>query len=61
MPAVRRRGACAGYGQQLDGLNQDRKSIEQGMQREALAQLKDLPVESMPYGLCLFDADWHQG
>lgn len=47
--------------QQLDDLNQDRKSIEQGMQREALAQLKDLPVESMPYGLCLFDADWHQG
>ena len=47
--------------EQLDGLNQDRKSIEQGMQREALAQLKDLPVESMPYGLCLFDADWHQG
>ena len=47
--------------QQLDELNQDRKSIEQGMQREALAQLRDLPVESMPYGLCLFDADWHQG
>ncbi|RRV08214.1 single-stranded-DNA-specific exonuclease RecJ [Pseudomonas sp. v388] len=46
---------------QLDELNQDRKSIEQGMQREALAQLKDLPVESMPFGLCLFDAEWHQG
>ncbi|WP_131671889.1 single-stranded-DNA-specific exonuclease RecJ [Pseudomonas parakoreensis] len=46
---------------QLDGLNQDRKSIEQGMQREALAQLKDLPVESMPFGLCLFDPEWHQG
>ena len=46
---------------QLDGMNQDRKSIEQGMQREALAQLKDLPVESMPYGLCLFDPEWHQG
>lgn len=46
---------------QLDGLNQDRKSIEQGMQREALAQLKDLPLESMPFGLCLFEADWHQG
>ncbi|OLS61325.1 single-stranded-DNA-specific exonuclease RecJ [Pseudomonas putida] len=46
---------------QLDELNQDRKSIEQGMQREALAQLKDLPVESMPFGLCLFEADWHQG
>lgn len=46
---------------QLDGMNQDRKSIEQGMQREALAQLKDLPLESMPYGLCLFDPEWHQG
>lgn len=47
--------------QQLDQLNQDRKAIEQGMQREALAQLKDLPVESMPFGLCLFEPDWHQG
>lgn len=46
---------------QLDELNQDRKSIEQGMQREALAQLKDLPLESMPFGLCLYEADWHQG
>lgn len=47
--------------QELDGMNQDRKSIEQGMQHEALAQLKDLPLDSMPFGLCLFDADWHQG
>ncbi|WP_341959652.1 single-stranded-DNA-specific exonuclease RecJ [Pseudomonas sp. RC10] len=46
---------------QLDELNQDRKSIEQGMQREALAQLNDLPVESMPFGLCLYEAEWHQG
>ncbi|MGO4000241.1 single-stranded-DNA-specific exonuclease RecJ [Pseudomonas fluorescens] len=46
---------------QLDGMNQDRKSIEQGMQREALAQLKDLPLESMPFGLCMFDPEWHQG
>ncbi|AMR66129.1 single-stranded-DNA-specific exonuclease RecJ [Aquipseudomonas alcaligenes] len=47
--------------QQLDELNKDRKAIEQGMQREALAQLKDLPVESLPFGLCLFEPDWHQG
>jgi single-stranded-DNA-specific exonuclease len=46
---------------ELDQLNQDRKSIEQGMQREALAQLKDLQEEEMPFGLCLFDPDWHQG
>ncbi|OWP50477.1 single-stranded-DNA-specific exonuclease RecJ [Pseudomonas nitroreducens] len=46
---------------QLDQLNQDRKAIEQGMQREALAQLKELPMEEMPFGLCLFDPEWHQG
>lgn len=46
---------------QLDQLNQDRKAIEQGMQREALAQLKDLPVEQLPFGLCLFEPEWHQG
>ena len=46
---------------QLDQLNQDRKAIEQGMQREALAKLKDLPLDDMPFGLCLFEADWHQG
>lgn len=46
---------------QLDQLNQDRKGIEQGMQREALAQLKDLSLDDMPFGLCLFEPDWHQG
>lgn len=46
---------------QLDEMNQDRKSIEQGMQREALAQLKDLTLDSLPFGLCLFDPEWHQG
>jgi single-stranded-DNA-specific exonuclease len=47
--------------QQLDELNKDRKTIEQGMQRDALAQLKDLPLADMPFGLCLFEPDWHQG
>lgn len=46
---------------ELDRLNQDRKNIEQGMQREALAQLKDLPEEHLPFGLCLCESDWHQG
>ena len=52
---------AADMAQQLDALNQDRKAIEQGMQREALAQLKDLPLDSLPFGLCLFEPDWHQG
>ena len=46
---------------QLDQLNQDRKAIEQGMQREALAKLKDLTLDDLPFGLCLFEPDWHQG
>jgi single-stranded-DNA-specific exonuclease len=46
---------------QLDQLNKDRKLIEQGMQREALAQLKELPKDDLPFGLCLFDPEWHQG
>ena len=48
---------------QMDELNQDRKSIEGGMQREALESLKNLNVEEggMPYGLCIYDASWHQG
>ncbi len=49
--------------QQMDELNQDRKSIEGSMQREALASLKNLDVEeaTIPYGLCIYDANWHQG
>ena len=54
-------GLARDMAQQLDELNKDRKSIEQGMQREALAQLKDLPLADMPFGLCLFEPDWHQG
>ncbi len=46
---------------ELDQLNQDRKQIEQGMQREALVQLKDLPLDNLPFGLCLFEPEWHQG
>jgi len=46
---------------ELDGLNRDRRQIEQGMQREALAQLKALDESKLPFGLCLFDKDWHQG
>ena len=48
----------------LDQLNRDRKSIEQGMQREAHSVLDQLLVESeqqLPTALCLFDASWHQG
>ncbi|MCJ8168955.1 single-stranded-DNA-specific exonuclease RecJ [Atopomonas sediminilitoris] len=46
---------------ELDQLNNDRKQIEQGMQREALAQLKQLDEANLPFGLCVYEPDWHQG
>jgi single-stranded-DNA-specific exonuclease len=51
--------------QTLDELNKSRREIEQGMQQQAmetLAPLLDgLSQEKIPKGLCLYDADWHQG
>ncbi|MGB1868607.1 MAG: single-stranded-DNA-specific exonuclease RecJ [Porticoccaceae bacterium] len=49
--------------QALDELNQDRKSIETGMQQQALAIVEQLGLDdqSMPPALCLFQPDWHQG
>jgi len=54
-------GAALSKAQQLEQLNHDRKHIEQGMQREALLQLKDLPLDDLPFGLCVFEPEWHQG
>ena len=49
---------------QLDELNQDRKQIEQQMQRKALSILQQMQLEEedvLPYGVCLFDPSWHEG
>ncbi|MCL4132362.1 UNVERIFIED_CONTAM: hypothetical protein GTU68_053353 [Idotea baltica] len=47
--------------QELDSLNQERKIIEQDMRQEAAAQLKNLSISNLPFGLCLFNEAWHQG
>ncbi|CAM3560666.1 single-stranded-DNA-specific exonuclease RecJ [Vibrio aquimaris] len=48
---------------ELDGLNQTRKEIEEGMKQEAMAFCERLQFsdDAMPYGLVLFQRDWHQG
>ncbi|MFV0574335.1 MAG: single-stranded-DNA-specific exonuclease RecJ [Vibrio sp.] len=54
---------------ELDGLNQTRREIEQGMKQEAMAFCERIlnangglsNTDSLPYGLTLFQADWHQG
>lgn len=49
---------------ELDALNQTRKEIEEGMKQEALAFCERLEFgenTELPYGLALFQRDWHQG
>ena len=49
---------------QMDDLNRDRKSIESGMQHEAMTMLQKVlnaDENSLPWGVCLFDETWHQG
>ncbi|HHE0545591.1 TPA: single-stranded-DNA-specific exonuclease RecJ [Vibrio parahaemolyticus] len=49
---------------ELDGLNQTRREIEEGMKQEAMAFCERLQFgenSELPYGLSLFQRDWHQG
>ncbi len=48
---------------QLDDLNRERREIEQGMQQQAESVLRTWRFEQaeLAWGLCLFQADWHQG
>lgn len=47
----------------LDGLNRERREIEADMKRQAVRAVEQLQLdgEHLPLGLCLYDADWHQG
>jgi single-stranded-DNA-specific exonuclease len=48
---------------ELDNFNRERRAIESGMQQEALrlVDTATLAVDSLPWGLCLYRDDWHQG
>ena len=48
---------------QLSDLNRERQDIERGMSEEALAQMAsiDLGDTTLPFGIVLHDARWHQG
>lgn len=55
-------GAAFEMAKQLDTLNRERRSIEAGMQEQALVALDKLHLDgNLPHGLCLFDESWHQG
>ena len=48
---------------ELDGLNQTRREIEAGMKEEAIAICAKLKFTDgeLPYGLTLYQQEWHQG
>ncbi len=48
---------------ELDGLNRDRRAIESSMQKEAVSMLDSLTLnkQELPWGLCLYEENWHQG
>ncbi len=54
---------CLALANQLDALNQERRTLEREMKMQALDQvLQDLPPSGeLPHGICLFDPTWHQG
>jgi len=48
---------------ELDELNSERRELESGMQQEALKILAKVGLnpETLPWGIALFQEDWHQG
>ncbi len=46
---------------ELDRLNRERRDIEGEMLNHALDQLDARLRDELPFGLCLYDASWHQG
>ncbi len=48
---------------ELDTFNRERRTIEKDMKAQAqdLLASMSLDLEGLPWGLALFDADWHQG
>ncbi len=48
---------------ELDTFNRERRTIEKDMKTQAqdLLASMSLDVEGLPWGLALFDTDWHQG
>jgi single-stranded-DNA-specific exonuclease len=46
----------------LDDLNKERRVIESQMQQEAFLAIQQLNLtQQLPYGVCLYQAAWHQG
>ena len=49
------------YAEQLDAINRERRTIEQGMREAAMHEVARLRERALPDALCLYGEDWHEG
>ncbi len=57
-------GRAERYAAELDALNRERRETEEAMREQALAIVEQMHLEEgsgLPFGLCLYDPEWHQG
>ena len=47
--------------EQLNQLNQERRSIEEEMKLQALDTLQQMDKAELPTGICVYQPEWHQG
>ncbi|MCP4127271.1 MAG: single-stranded-DNA-specific exonuclease RecJ, partial [Gammaproteobacteria bacterium] len=58
-PGVAAQGAA-----ELDALNRQRREIEDDMRQQAATDLESLQLQDdakLPFGLCIYNREWHQG
>jgi single-stranded-DNA-specific exonuclease len=54
-------GAALSLAEQLNQLNQERRSIEQEMKLQAMETLQQIDDADLPTGICVYEPEWHQG
>ncbi|WP_455221543.1 single-stranded-DNA-specific exonuclease RecJ [Kaarinaea lacus] len=47
--------------EQLNQLNQERRSIEEEMKLQAMDTLEQMDEAELPTGICVYEPEWHQG
>lgn len=54
---------CRAIAGELDALNRERRTLERETRQQALDQVLEAlpPTGELPYGICVFDPEWHQG
>lgn len=45
----------------LHEINRQRGELTAAMEAQAMARIETVDAAALPFGLCLFDAEWHQG